>query len=355
MGSMMRRTSSVLTTVSRPDSAGSKDADSASLSGSTKSREAATLSSPPPPPVVSTPSPIAESPLREAAATVQEIAGPSPLALPIASPEAVPPTLPPPVEELQSPTGYIPPPVIDSSVGNPGAFTDEVDKLPQPDIAQDPHAVVPVEPQVESVTVDAIGPAPAVVESADKHEPEPEATVTEALVEEPTSYFDGPMSESIKDFVLDDHADNTTAVSKAVHENAKALSPESVDAHGEVILATGEVVRESANIVLPEAAEAHHDDHVIPLTTETERQEETQQKTEPIAIPVVSSYDLPSYPMNLGSGQEVWGGEHDYGREGLHRPYEGAYSSSSPIIIPSSENLKRVERNQALNRFVDLF
>jgi hypothetical protein len=48
----------------------------------------------------------------------------------------VPPTLSPSIEETQDPTGYIIPPVIDTTVGNPGAFTDVIDDLPQPNIAQ---------------------------------------------------------------------------------------------------------------------------------------------------------------------------------------------------------------------------
>jgi hypothetical protein len=169
MGSVMRRTSSVLT-ISRPTSAASeRDTDNSSLTSSTRARANSNLSSPLIPAVI-TPSPIAESPLRDAAAEVQEAAGPSPLAKPITSPEVVPPTLPPAVEETQSPTGYMPPSVIDSTAGNsvevlvtqdptgyippdtstvrnPGAFTDFIGY--QPYIAQEPQAVAPVEPHVE--------------------------------------------------------------------------------------------------------------------------------------------------------------------------------------------------------------
>lgn len=39
-----------------------------------------------------------------------------------------------------SPVGYVPPPLLDSSAGNPGAFTDDPDSLPQPVTIQDPYA-----------------------------------------------------------------------------------------------------------------------------------------------------------------------------------------------------------------------
>ena len=354
MGSVMRRTSSVLT-ISRPTSAASeRDTDNASLSSSTRARANSTLSSPPVPPVV-TPSPIAESPLREAAAEAQEAAGPSPLAKPITPPEVVPPTLPPPVEETQSPTGYIPPPVIDSTAGNPGAFTDVTDDLPQPDIAQDPQAVAvaPVEPPVDPATINAPEPA------------EP-ATTTEALVDEPTSYFGKPMTESIKDFEPVDDADNTPEVSEVVPANANIISPEphheqngeaAEYSHGDVIPTTEEVVPENANVVPPEPdlghreePAAHHDDDAVPVVTEPKKQEEPQEKSEPVSIaaPVaVSSYDLPSYSLNFGSEREIWGGEHDH----------GAYPSSSvPIVDPSSEDVKRVEESPAPSiKLVDFY
>jgi hypothetical protein len=298
MGSVMRRTSSVL--ISRPASATSeRDTDNASLSSSTRGRAGSLLSSPPLP-IVVTPSPIAESPLREAAAEAQESVGPSPLVQPITSSEAVTSTFPPPVEETQSPTGYIPPPVIDSTVGNPGAYTDVTDDLPQPDIAQDPQAVAPVVPHVEPATLNP--PEPAA---------EPEAMITEALVDEPSSYFVDSMAESIKNFEPIDPTDSTAEVSKAVHGNTNVISPEphheengeaAEHYRGDVIPTTDEVVPENVNIVLPEPdlgqcedVEAHHHDDPVPVATERERQDESQQKSEPIAIPA-PHYDTPSTP-----------------------------------------------------------
>ena len=343
MGSVMRRTSSVLT-ISRPASAASeRDTDNASLTSSTRARANSALSSPPIPAVI-TPSPIAESPLREAAAEAQEAAGPSPLAKPITSPEVVPPTLPPAVEETtQSPTGYIPPPVTDSTAGNPGAYTDVTDDLPQPDVAQDPQAVAvvaAVEPPVEPATVDAPEPA------------EP-AAITEAIVDEPTSYFGGPVAESIKDFEPVDRVDNTVEHNEIVRENAtpephhEQLGEAAEYYHGDIIPTNEEAVPENANnVVLPEPdlghreePEAHHHDDAVPVVTERGRPEEPQQKSEPVLIPVpvpvpVPNYNMPSYPMNLpvGSEREVWGGDHDD---------HGVYPSSSvPVVNPTSDDVE---------------
>ncbi|KAJ2929720.1 hypothetical protein H1R20_g7364, partial [Candolleomyces eurysporus] len=109
---------------------------------------------------LSMPTPIAESPMREQEATAAEHyqpLGPSPLAQP--QPQTPPPetqqramgaakadsdagSVPEAIStpEGTSPVGYVPPPLIDSSVGNPGAFTDDPDSLPQPTIIRDPYA-----------------------------------------------------------------------------------------------------------------------------------------------------------------------------------------------------------------------
>ena len=318
MGSVMRRTSSVLT-ISRPGSVSSeRETDNSSVSGSTRGRKDSIINTRAPLPVV-TPS-ITESPLPEAAAAeARETVGPSPLAKPIASSEVVPPALPPPVEEIQSP---IPLPVIDSTVGNPGAFTDE---LPQLNIAQ---AVAPVEPpHVEPVPLSAPEPA------------EPEAITTEAQVDEPISYFGGPIAESIKDFEPVDEVDNAAAeFSEAVHDENAAPEPQHHEQQngeaaaaesyrGEVVPTTGEVVPENADVVLPEPnlgqGEEHRDDDddVVPVAAEPERQEEP----EPVPVPVPVQDDKPSHPVNVSSEREVSGGEHD----------DGAPESVVPVIDPS--------------------
>jgi hypothetical protein len=53
--------------------------------------------------------------------------------------------------------------------------------------------------------------------------------------------------------------------------------------------------------------------------------------------------------MNLGSGQEVWGGVHHYGSEGLPQPY----ASSARIIVSGTADLEGVKRSPAPSiRFV---
>jgi hypothetical protein len=173
------------------------------------------------------------------------------------------------------------------------------------------------------------------------------------------------MTESIKEFEPADDLD--TEFAEAVDENAKAVFPEpqhgeqgeAVEYSRDVNPTTVEAVHEGANVTFPEpdvrqpeGPQDHHHDDFIPVTTDPE---ETQQKTELISMPVpvpVPSYDVPSY-INLGSTQEVWGGEHDYGREGSHHSYEGGYASSVPIV-PRSENIKGVESQAPSIRFVFL-
>ena len=216
MTRVLRRTSSVFT-IPRPasNSAASQRATNSSyVSGSIRGRSTSTLSSPPLPSIV-TSNLVAESPIREAAAEAQEI--PS-IAL-------ISPTPRPSIEEKRNPTeyilptGYIPPrgyipPFISSTVGNPGAFTDAIDNLPQLDIAQDPCALGPVEPHVELATLNPPEPA------------EPETIITEALVDEPIPYSVEPMEESIKDFESVDQVDNTAEFSEAVNGNANVISHE---------------------------------------------------------------------------------------------------------------------------------
>jgi hypothetical protein len=178
------------------------------------------------------------------------------------------------------------------------------------------------------------------------------------------------MAESIKYIEPVGHVDNAAELSEAVVTgNTNVVSPEP---HGEaaeyhrgdmIPTSTEEVVvpeNLNANVVLPEPdlrhreePEAHHDDDAVPVVTERERQnEEPQQKSEPIIVPVpvpvpIPSYDTPSYPMNLGSKQEVWGGEHDHHDYPLH---------SVPVINhPSPEDVKGVETSPAPGRALGSF
>ena len=160
MGGALRRTATVLTAV-RPATP-AEDGDNRSLkrssSGTSLSSTAAAQAVAP---AVISPSPIAESPVREAAAMEQETLGPSPLARQTTAEEVTTmpesdQAAPPAVEEQTSPTGYVPPPLIDSSAGNPGAFTDDPDKLPQPRTVVDPHMVS----EVLTQSTEPIAPEP---------------------------------------------------------------------------------------------------------------------------------------------------------------------------------------------------
>jgi len=191
MGTALRRSSTLLA-ISRPSTPGNvgsdKDSDTRSLrrstSGNSLGASQAAI------PAVSSPSPIAESPAREAAA-MQEALGPSPLALSSSTDQPTTVTAPT-VEEQTSPTGYVPPPVLDSTVGNPGAFTDDPDILPQTQTVIDPYAAPEDEPTsvnpVERSSSEAIF-APVMSESVKSTESlsMPVAAAPGPLVPEPIS------------------------------------------------------------------------------------------------------------------------------------------------------------------------
>ena len=168
----MRRASTVLINPGRPetpdqDRGSSTDIersedDAASTTGKKpkKSRSNTSLSglfkrapSPPPPQPgapaeggANQPSPIAESPLREAAASQEETPVPgavkSPLSqeVKLAATSSADPDPDPAAQPLSpTPAGYIPPPLVDNTAGNPGAFIDDVDDLPSSDPIPDPY------------------------------------------------------------------------------------------------------------------------------------------------------------------------------------------------------------------------
>ncbi|KAF9552621.1 hypothetical protein CPC08DRAFT_768163 [Agrocybe pediades] len=264
MGGVMRRASTVLTLAnSRPGTPSQeRDSDSASLKR-TSSRPDVTAGTSQPrrsnsssslalpiestPPLKGMPTPIAESPAREEQAMQREqVVGPSPLAQAEVAPAAVTESPAPidvqakPEDSAQaaasapSPTGYVPPPVIDSTAGNPGAFTDDPEALPQPIVVVDPYAAPKeevVQPMVEEVKEEPkIVEEPTAAEEPTKEEPVPEkpqeekelARVEEVQaevqpeeqvdasfktqivpVEKTPSYFDKPMVESLLDFEMD--------------------------------------------------------------------------------------------------------------------------------------------------------
>lgn len=83
------------------------------------------------------PSPISESPLKETVAIVSALSvGHSAL-----SQELPRSSSPEPLDDVAtSPVEYVPPPVVDSFIGNPGAFKDQdEEELPQPIVVSDPH------------------------------------------------------------------------------------------------------------------------------------------------------------------------------------------------------------------------
>jgi hypothetical protein len=155
----------------------------------------------------------------------------------------------------------------------------------QPVIAQDPHAVAPVEPPA---TLNAPEPA------------EPEAIITEALVDEPPSYFVESMAESIKDFEPVGHVPTTDEV---VPENA------------------------TPNLGHRMEPEAHDDDDAVPVAT-IER--DTQQITEPmIPMPI----QLRQAFLLHEHGSEVWGGDPS-----------SSVMSSFQVLKKMSSRLKGVRR-----------
>lgn len=197
MGNVVRR-ASTLVAISRPGTPSSqeaRDSDSVSL---TKQKVDTTPLVPPSTSGVPV-SPINESPAREAASVeAAAIVGPSPLAQDASV--INPGTTQAPEEPQTSPIGYIPPPLVDYTIGNPGAFTDDTDSLPQTAIAVDPFA---------TIQKPADGPA---TEPAD---------LTESPVnEESTSYFDRPNVESIKSI-----EEPNPAFAEAVDQNIAITEP----------------------------------------------------------------------------------------------------------------------------------
>ena len=174
MGNVVRRASS-LVAISRPGTPSQEGRDSDSVSLTKQKVDTTSLV---PPSTSGVPvSPINESPAREAAsAEAVATIGPSPLTqdTSVINPGPVQP----PEEPQTSPTGYIPPPLVDSTIGNPGAFTDDTDSLPQTAIALDPFA-----------PIQKPGDGPAT---------EPADLTDSPVNEDSTSHFDEPNAENIK-------------------------------------------------------------------------------------------------------------------------------------------------------------
>ncbi|KAL0950327.1 hypothetical protein HGRIS_010298 [Hohenbuehelia grisea] len=185
MGTVMRRTSSVLT-LSRPGtpSRASSEADASSLHKIDTTTSAASAppsepaSAPAPAPSRDgshVPSPIPESPAREAAASEDDIVtkpatGPSPLSKDVVNAESPATEVPPAGNST-----YVPPPIL-TSTANPGAFVDEPEEMSQ---AEHPVRVPEPQPAIAESEVEKPAEEERIAEATSEPEPETEAAPAE--------------------------------------------------------------------------------------------------------------------------------------------------------------------------------
>ncbi|RDB19890.1 hypothetical protein Hypma_013085 [Hypsizygus marmoreus] len=315
MGGAVRRASSVLvaTRPSTPSIASSDRDDATSIKGINTTPA---VLAPPNHPVATAPSPIAESPIREQAATQEQVApvGPSPLVqAPVAATEAAP--SPPDVIQTSPVQEYTPPPLMDSSATGPGAFTDEPDELPQPQIIRDPSLRAP-----ESTDGHESIPQAVVVAPAPLPESIPERSTPVAL--ETKAYFDIPVQdESLGDNVP--LSQPTEAFKKAIDEDV--FSGPSALATDATILPeeeTGHAIAEPLHdaVQAPQMPTPEYRPAVLPPVSPEPAHVEDAAKDvqQPFAqplhnmpTPVPEPAAAPAYPTPLfdfNSGQEVWGG-----------------------------------------------
>ncbi|KAJ7912993.1 hypothetical protein B0H13DRAFT_513360 [Mycena leptocephala] len=116
------------------------------------------------------PSPIAESPAREAAAAAEEaenakgnasaMDGPAAPRAEEATPAADAPPAPEPIVVPVEDAPYVPPPMLDNNGANPGAFTDEPQDMRPSEVAADPTVVAEPEPVAEPIPIPAEQPTP---------------------------------------------------------------------------------------------------------------------------------------------------------------------------------------------------
>ncbi|KAF8967511.1 hypothetical protein BDZ97DRAFT_1755936 [Flammula alnicola] len=375
MGAAMRRSSTILS-IARPSTpaSGERDSDSSSLRrvSSRDSLTAPTVVTPPPTQLVSVPTPIAESPAREAEATQQETVGPSPLAQQTvvatqpsestiaASPEPVQPAVATEQERATSPIGYVPPPVIDSSVGNPGAFTDDPEALPQPDVVKDPYAASntgpPPPPAEEQTTTSAEFVPPPVVDSsagnpgAFTEEPatlpqpevvqDPDAAINTAppppaeahaveehvveehvveareepvtaaieapVLEQTVSYFDKPMAESMLDFDPTEHVPTEFVEAADANTSIAAPAPIPEVKPQEPDYEQGEAAsyyRGEPSMPIAEPHQPAADEYRGEHQSEPAARETGQMPAPAFGTTVMPSYDLPEY-----MSPDIWGG-----------------------------------------------
>lgn len=451
MGAAVRRSSTLLS-IARPSTPQTdRDSDTNSLRKSI-SREALAsaprvdTSSPapapaPPVPQVTIPTPIAESPAREAEAT-REVVARSPL---VQADAAAPPIVESPKDEFVPPptidstagnpgaftdiidtipqpsvakdpfadsnTGPPPPPalepepaaeaapavsettapaeesvpaprLIDSTAGNPGAFTDELDELPQPTVARDPFAepipaVVEEPPAIEEP---APAPEPAPVESTPALEPEPEhVAVTEPepapapeapdMAHTPSYFDDKPMAESMSG----DSPTELTApeFAAAVEDNihVRTASPEPESPHEDVAMPVVDVSAVEAVTAVTdeeahgEAASYYGAGSGMPVAeghTEPEETRPTNGAAEKAAGGMFGAAVIPPYALGEYSSPDIWGGaEHVQKPDNVWATHDAApsaeeteqhqysgYTTALPIAAPIPVRASESMRNR---------
>jgi hypothetical protein len=250
MGNAVRRTSSVLS-ISRPGTPSRASSDTSSIKQLDTAPSTLAAPTPSPPQQSTVPSPIAESPAREAAAleASNEPPGPSPLAQGTSPAEA---------QESEAEATERPP-VFKSSPGLWG-FTDEPAEMPQAEITASPSSE-----QQEGNAEEVAMPEPdqPIPEPRDEERIEAKAVAPPqelSVMDGAGSYFDLPAPQTIV-------APEPTKVSQEF-VSERDLSNEAQVVKGE-----------------------------------SERAVEYQEPEQ--APPIVA---LPSYPQESYSGEEVWGG-----------------------------------------------
>ena len=216
MGTVVRRASSLVA----PRSSSSDRDDTVSTKSSIKGINTSPAITQDP--QATKPSPIAESPAREAASSQGDFIPPV-----VQSPLAQDPVVASPIETLTSdqpaaeavptsPQGYVPPPLLDSSAVGPGGFTDEPDELPQPQVIVDPSLAQP-----ESTPEDAPVPQVLADEVLTENAVVVESPVEEAFAERPfEATAPEPQAEVVSETLVDTAVTQEASGEVTVEERA---------------------------------------------------------------------------------------------------------------------------------------
>lgn len=249
--------------------------------------------------------------MREAAET--QPPGPSPLMQEArtASPEPM---------DATSPVGYVPPPLVDSSIGNPGAFTDQMDEeLPQPVVVSDPY--LPSRPHsfkgAPSTRAPSIHEIPVPVSPSQGERPSQQERTTEPE-RSPTPPQDAP---PIRDTPVPHDAPSPRDIPPSISE------PEPTPAHSPTPPFDGPIgTAPSGNTVLREDAPGSGPfpapvvsvppipfdvtgAHPMPVPTHYNDSGPVSSQPVPPNDPVFRA--MPIYELN--SGTDIWGGDtHSY-------------------------------------------